>query len=379
MTTHRTPIVWPADWNDPARLDIVRNTLVNCLILNDKQRSGKLGAKAAQLGLTVLDAKNLPKDVVQVAGEWPGVRTARGGSANAGPTGAPWLDTNGWRVRLARAEGKAAWVRAETPKRLLGASDQLVAVADAAAHGGQFLLKPDRATWPVVSKALGFFAKHAAWSELKAKAVLGICSDFAGPHEFTAHELLNLTARLNQPYRILKGDGDLTGLTTIVYPDGAPPPELRKKLTAFAEAGGLLVATSPWGKVQGEQLPRMTVAPLGKGRIAVTADDAPDPYMLAADTQVLMSHRQDLLLMWNAGSFGTYLTVGESGGLLLHLINYTGRPGNDPVTVSVKAACKTVRMWTWDQEPRDLKFASIRDTVEIPLPPIAVYAALELI
>ena len=58
------------------------------------------------------------------------------------------------------------------------------------------------------------------------------------------------------------------GLTTIVYSDGAAPAALRQKLTAFAEAGGLLVVTAPWGKVSGEKISGLTVAPLGKDIVA---------------------------------------------------------------------------------------------------------------
>src|ERR1017187_6461575 len=113
---------------------------------------------------------------MSVKGEWPGVRVTD--RASAGPTAAPWIDSNGWKIRLEHAQrpGAPVWVDAQVPvDRVLVADSYLVAIADAAAHGGQWLLKldprwsealaasqPDAlADWRRLGAALRFFAAHA--------------------------------------------------------------------------------------------------------------------------------------------------------------------------------------------------------------------------
>ena len=50
---------------------------------------------------------------------WPGIRVT---AQSSGPTGVPWVDWNGWQVRmmLARDPAKPAWVDVEPPS---GATD----------------------------------------------------------------------------------------------------------------------------------------------------------------------------------------------------------------------------------------------------------------
>ncbi|MCX6638077.1 MAG: hypothetical protein NT090_23725, partial [Acidobacteria bacterium] len=98
----RVPMRWPAGWAGPAALELLKDTPVNCLVAG--QRAGLLREPAAKLGITVVDTP--PDDVAVIDGVWPGMRISQGrrrDDAEAGPTGAPWIDSNGWAVKLARA------------------------------------------------------------------------------------------------------------------------------------------------------------------------------------------------------------------------------------------------------------------------------------
>lgn len=399
------PISWPGEWQDPALLDLLRTTPVN-LLRAGKQMPAGVAERAKQLGLAVLENGATPPDVLLIRGEWPGTRAARegGDTSAAGPTGAPWVDSNGWQVRLARLRnpGKAVWVAADPPKSnvVLSTESHLLGLADAAVYGGHWVLTPDPAlasglasgnsaalaAWKRIMGAVGFLAAHRSWNSWQPEAVLGILSDFSGDNEFLGGELLNLTARLQQPYRILDKSGEVSfqGLKAVIYPDAqAPAAELRKRLLDFVASGGLLVTGPAFGASEGTPLPadthpRYTVRRFGKGRIAVGAMD--DPFIAAGDAQILMSHRNDLLRVWNGPAMGCYYTLAPGGkGGLLQMVNYTGRPGTNPVSVLVAAPYRSARIRTLENSgPVPVKALSGRGGIEMHLPPVPVYAAIEL-
>jgi hypothetical protein len=354
-------------------------------------------------GLTTLDASAAPPGIAVVKGEWPGVRMAQGnGDSAAGPTGVPWLDSNGWQVRLARIRepGKPVWIRTEFPKelRVFDSAAYLKALTDAAMYGGRWVMdldpdlrkriagreKPALEVWNNLMAAQRFFAAHKNWTEYRAQGVVGILSDFRGGNEFTAGELLNLTARQHQPYRILVRVGQASwpvlGLQAIIYADAEVAPDTRGRLLAFAESGGLVITGGAWTEgSEAEQHPRYKIRRVGKGRIA--AGDLSDPYQVAADAQILLSHRHDLVRFWNGGSLGSYLTESPAGKHgLLQIVNYAGRPGADPVSVRIAGPYREARIQQLgDAAPKPLRAILQKEAIELHLPAIPVYAAIELI
>jgi hypothetical protein len=70
-------------------------------------------------------------------------------------------------------------------------------------------------------------------------------------------------------------------------------------------AGGLLITGPKWGVPPGmpatEEHPRYAARTLGKGRLAIAKADPDDPYVLASDSALLISHRYELLRFWNGG------------------------------------------------------------------------------
>src|SRR5207247_5923998 len=174
---------------------------------------------ARQQGLKVAAPNSLPAGVAIVKGSWPGVKMARGGGnqvtgnhVTAGPTGVPWVDSNGFIIRLHAALHPEVEVWVDAPPkdsfRFTGDS-YLVGIADCAAHGGRWIIslddaltagltaqKPDaQATWTRITAAAAFFAARKAWAGYVPVAVAGVISDFSGANEFFSSELLNLLAR----------------------------------------------------------------------------------------------------------------------------------------------------------------------------------------
>jgi hypothetical protein len=350
--------------------------------------------------------------VTIVDGTWPGVEIAKAGAVTAGPTGAPWVDSNGWTVRLAAAlhPHSAIWVDAVPPKEPHPRPQSYVAtVADTAARGGRWIISLDDQLasaiaakeanalecWRSIIRATDFFTAHDAWLTYVPGAVIGVISDYSGDNEFLSHELLNLLDRTNEQYRIIPKAAlpvDLRGLKAVIYPDADPPaPELRKRILEFVESGGLLITGAQWGQVPGTPTQdtghqRYAFRAYGKGRVALAKADFDDAYILANDSVLLVSHQHDLVRFWNGGSVGSFLTVApDRRRVLVQMLFYSER-GNlqrggmgDVVTVSVAGRFRSARIRTLDQaDARPAEMELQKNTVEVHFPALAPYAAIEL-
>ncbi|MBI3281150.1 MAG: hypothetical protein HYZ57_15050, partial [Acidobacteria bacterium] len=142
------PARWP--WGDGASLSLLEGSPINCLVVEEPQwnaaflraaqarkismlaavSDAQRARKAAALGFDALvvegdasvDLGATGKRVVElpmrakirleadvagtVQGLWPGVRAQTDGVAHAGPTGAPWIDTNTGFLRYLRASAR---------------------------------------------------------------------------------------------------------------------------------------------------------------------------------------------------------------------------------------------------------------------------------
>lgn len=409
MTAAWTPMRWPRAWKDPPSLDLLKGTAVNCLFVDRNDDLEPIVARARQAGLTVADAAGLPAGIAVVDGEWTGIKLNQAGATDtvaAGPTGNPWIDSNGWKIRLAAAlqPGKGIWVAATPQEGRLLPSSYVMAVADAAAHGGRWILEIDDhlaagiadrnaealTTWNQLTRTAGFFSARNSWSDFLPEALLGVISDFSGSNELLSQEILNLAARTNLQYRILLttkvSSASLQGLRAVLYADAQPPaPDLRKQILAFVQSGGLLITGPAWGPLPGkpasnDQYPGYIWRTLGQGKVAAAPTEFEDPYAVVTDAVLLISHRHDLLRFWNGGAVSSYFTMDAGRKLAVaHLLFYsTSRSGSAP-TVRVAGKYRTARMWTLDQPgPQSIDMEIEPDAVELRLPAVSPYAAIEL-
>ena len=249
--------------------------------------------------------------------------------------------------------------------------------------------KPDAlAAWKEITGAAGFFSKRKQWPAYLPEAVVGVVSDFAGDNEFMGQELLNLIGRTNQQYAVLLKtklpETPFSGLRAVIYADAQPPAaELRKQILDFVNAGGLLITGPKWGVPPGmpakDEHPRYAARTLGKGRLAIAKADPDDPYVLANDSALLISHRYELLRFWNGGAVGSYLTVApDRKRAVAHLLFYADR-GPDHASVRIAGRYRKVNLWTPDRpEPRPVEVEIQKDAVELHLPAVSQYAAAEL-
>jgi hypothetical protein len=409
---------WPLRWRGPLKesaFQLIAGTPLNCLVVDSLEAAAPFREHAHSRGIDIttlsgagaISCAPLGKLPLNAAAPvlaidesvWPRVRVTDSSNASeTGPTGVPWVDSNGWAVQLARARAplKSIWVLADPPKDTINLRPEsyTLAVADAAAHGARWVVSmpagftADR-NWKAVIDAVRFFEKHKHWRDYKPLARLGILSDFAGDSEFLSFELLNLTSRRHQPFRVLEksNPGDLAGLSAIIYADQSQPAEeLARRLATFTEAGGLLILQSKaaaafkTGAEAATTQPNFRVHTLGKGRMAIAKEDWSDPFQLAADIHLLMSHRNDLLRLFNQDSAGSYYSVSPDGRTgLAQILRFAARPTGAAVTLGLTEKYSSAQYYNIrSPSPKPITPLASRTGVDIPLPEFSVYAAVEL-
>ena len=455
-------------WQQPSALEIVEKTPVNCLIIRwaaglhqdeEQQKSlapllekGKQAGlcfvglvegtadkqaainSAAEAGLSAIissDASklasrlpifepykrstlsNATKNPLLVCEDalWPRLRSnlvADTDSVVAGPTGIPWVDSNGWYVRLARtlSHEKPIWLMFNPPKTtsVLHEESYLLALADTEAYGARWMISLDdqfrselasRSSsalkkWKGIAAALFFFQKRQEWNSYRPKSVLAVVSDFSGPNEFLSGEVLNLLGRRQVAFSIVEKshctEASLGDARAILWVDQEPVgKEQAAGLLSFAEKGGLLIVPKTWGKTPGtakgtELDDRFDIYGIGKGRLAVAKTETEDPYQAAEEAHLLLSRRHDLFRLWNAGSCNGYFTVSpDKKKSLLQLINYAGRNAQDALSVWVKGTYPRTQVWRpCSENAASVESVPMQSGQEYHLPPIGYYAAMEM-
>jgi hypothetical protein len=338
---------------------------------------------------------------------WAGMRPlqrTKDVDAMSGATSRPWIDSNAWYVRLARAAlaPNAIWLPFEPPAgRPLDAAAYVQAIADGEMAGARWIVALDaalraglaegreryRETWRRIARGLAFFEQHAAWRGFSPLEQIGVLADYSGENEFMATEALNLLARRSAFCRVLPSGREaafsLEGLDSVLCLDAKPASAaLATKLHAFAEAGGTLVTAPGWearGTLdEAARFPRFRVYRCGKGRLAIARDDFSDPELLAEDTQLLTSHRNDRVRVFNLGvGLFQHATSADGQSGVLHTVAFPLAYQRGPLAVWFLKPWARGRVLTPEAET-DAKRVPVDGGVEFHLPPVPAYAALEV-
>jgi hypothetical protein len=412
---------WPAAWTDPALLGLLDGTPFNCLAMEWSAALQPVAAKARAAGLTlvamgdqaartagVAAGLELPPESLLIDSDavWPGVTIEERG-AESGPTANPWIDSNAWRLRLARAltPKKTVWLAFEPPAkpRIVLLDSYLRAVADSGALGGRWVVSLDAdlggglargdakalASWKAIAGAVAFFERHREWNALEPLGVVGVISDFKGANKETAPEILNLMGRRSLAYRVLEASAAVTarldGFKALVCVDFNPPqPALDAKLLDFARQGGLLMLGAWWkernAKPAGIDHPRLDVRTLGKGRLAICKDRSPDPFMIARDVHMLLGRAYDVARFFNLAAFLSHCTASPDGKReLVQVVSFAIRFAEDVATVWVPGKYASARLWSLGPAgPSPIEMVPENGGTSLPLPPVPVYAGIEL-
>jgi hypothetical protein len=310
---------------------------------------------------------------------------------------------------MARARLKAPlWVVFDPPAGPAVPSPQsyVRAICDSEAAGGRWVISLDdnlrsglaagnTAAWKDIASAAGFFKDHPDWKSYRSLGLVGVISNFAGSDFDLTGEILNLMARRDLLFRVIWKSQAMaqampqpfTGLKALIYADAALPEQpLRRKITDFVEQGGLLITGPAWGKAGTPAPPdfqtQFDVLAVGKGRLAVARNAIDDPYQLAGETQLLLSHRNDLVKIYNSPSSGcTRYTASPDGKTaLLQCLSYADGRRAGLRTIWVRDRHPSTRLWTIEAPPVTLDAHTSEDYagVEYHLPANATQAYLAL-
>ncbi len=403
---HAVPLRWPAAWRDPVLLDLLNGTPINCVL----DAPSAIAEAVRTRGLTALTKDEAARSIHFLADPvWPSIKAAQhADSAAAGPTGAPWVDANGWSIHLARAlhPGNPIWVEAVPEKGTVqNDSAYLLAIADSAANGARWVVSLDDATaggiaakeprpverWRKMTSAIDFFEKHRDWSNMPARANLAVLSSFTGDDEFMAKEFLNLAARRYLACLPVSKQhaASLTGAPPcVIYLDEQPPTaEWKHVLDQHVQQGGLLIASlksgvAQWGGTPAPSpVPGYEVRTAGKGRTIVPKTAWRDPYIVAQEVRILLGRRNDILRLYNTGSMDAYYTRTQDGSTgVIHLVNYTRQPAYMQVSAAPADEYSGASVLSLERPSGDMAKITPRAESfnEIAVPPFSVYSAIEL-
>jgi len=390
---------WPEQWRDASRLELIRDTPVNCLV-------GRRPPPFPLGDLEFVKDGEAPGGVTLREGAWPRVRASAepGDVASAGPTGGPWVESNAGLIRLARAlePAKRVWLTYAPPpaNEIIRFDEMHRSVAEAGAYGARWVIalhdslrrglenstEAALGAWQNITATLEFNRKHSEWEEWSPVAALALVSPFAGESDFLAREFVNLAPRKDLALRIVPASGFASASfkeqTAILYVgDNAPRGAVAAKLLRFAREGGLLILPEKPGAVTGAPVEKNQhlLYRFGQGRVAVPRQEWYDPYVLVTEAHSLIGRRRDVIRIWNGGALNTYLlTAPGCDRGVIHLVRY-GQPKLDAQDVTLGLAGRYRRARIRTQEGvREVEIVERRLGVEIPLPHFSVFAAVEL-
>ncbi|MBI4892748.1 MAG: hypothetical protein HY821_19140 [Acidobacteria bacterium] len=413
------PFEWPATWTNPSLLRHLEGGPLNCILLSSNEQSAIREAASGRFDIPQIAWRKSSelnwKSPGQVAAigdaVWPELaRRSResNGSMEAGPTGAPWLDANGWLILMARfrAGSVPVWIRSESPENAdqLQLANYRLAIAEAGAYGATrpLWLAPTLAsgiasgndfalaTWAKLLNELRWHQARREYSAWPGFGRLLILTAFSGANEYNATEVLNLSARRNLSFRLADpGDlppAQLQGIQSVLYVDAEPLPQpAAAALRRFVEAGGLLLCMKqPAGTLgalrpSAELHPRFDLFQAGKGRVAISRGAWDDQWVLAQDAHLLMSRRHDAVRLFNGSSLLFHHSVSPDGRRwLVQLLNYSAHDSASNVTLQTWARLASARILLPELAPAPLEIHRETGASELYIPRFSTYAAVEL-
>lgn len=362
--TELLPLRWPDGWSEEV---LIGSSPFNCLLVEGTQSGAPM-----KDGLRVV--MEAPQGVMMVEGVPPEIKVSRreDGSVDAGPTGKPWVEFNGWTVQVHRAlhPDRAVWVDFAPPANSTPSNAFFArAIADAAAYGGRWVVtlpaslaealsrKEAEAleTWRLIANVSRFFGERRAWREWEATAAIGIVSTFSGPSEFLSHEFVKLAARRPLPVRVLPASKaaqwSLSGLAAIAVVDQEEtlPVAVESRLKEFS--GRILrQKTEKWE----------------------------DPYVMAEQVHLQVGREHDVVRLYNGTSANVHYTqsADDKRGVV-HVFNF-GRTVRD-VTVAVNKKWRMARLYSAAELSGErLPVNPTRFGSEFALPAFDAWVAIEL-
>jgi len=426
------PVRWPS--GDPKSLELLNGSAINCLWLERPEWSAQFAAAAAARGIATLGVIHREGDPIEAAralakdgftggiieGEfddyslsivtgtlakagimyiesgarsrlrfdsgapilstsqamWPGIHVAAGGSASAGPTANPWIDTNTGFVRFVRASTDSAfWVAVKPPSgTAFPVQRYLQAIGDAAINGGRWVVSLDDDLWKRIlahekdalnewariGAALRFFEDHKEWRAAAPAGEIAIVEDY-DQARFSGGLFDMLAAKhmpvFPAPYAKV-GGGALRNARLAIDPEPEhTPPALTETLQSLAQSGKALVNGPP---------------PSPKNAPPAADEFVFDPTDTRVDTtwqrvSVAIGRQNMGARLFNVSSMlSNLVSLRGQRQLVLHLVNYSDYPATG-ITARVLGTWRRARLYRPGEDPVDLEVRKSEEGTEFSI------------
>jgi hypothetical protein len=327
------------------------------------------GPKTMPVVLLSTRSRMLAASTAEVIGTseavWPGIRIlGADGSANAGPSSAPWIDTNSGFLRFVRSlDSRPVWLGNLPPeKRVITPDQYLTAITDAAAMGTQWIVALDGdfqsrlaareskalTAWNHICAYLLFFDQQKELTHLLWPSELLVVED-AKDGALLTGGLLDMVESRHTPFRVTTPSRltqqDLRDSRIVVDMKAVTP----------QPKGGPVVISPP----SGWQLPAMPGFVLSLGLL--TKNDLKELETVWDRISIATGRRNLGVRVFNgAGMLSSVQATPNRDRLVVTLINYTGYPV-ESITVYFPDSRKHVQMISPGENPKALKTYALED------------------
>lgn len=421
------PMRWPSA--DPATLALLKDTPIDCLLLEPQHWSPAFTAQAHKQGIATVGivgqawddnaARAANLDAILTAGPaqpstipvyplairsalrfegvpltataqgvWPGINPVDPEHAKAAPTGGPWIDTNAGFLRFARALTRNPLWIANTPPpgKSYPISRYIQATAEAAMCGARWVIALDAdlqtrlfandptalRDWRKFTKTLEFLDAHKEKLAWPPTGQLTLIQDTQSG-ALLSGGILDMIAVKHTPVRpIPAGTMKLSQMQGAVMAVNVSPanmtPAQRDVLTQFARSGGtVLTGPKDW------QFPTPR-----EGQIVLDEKELAKLDAIWKEVNALTGRRNLGARLFNVGSMLSNLTESPSGAKqLLHLVNYTDFPV-ESITVHMPGKWKKAILLQPGLPAKSLETYPTEEGTGIDIPEMGWYAILEL-
>lgn len=314
--------------------------------------------------------------LVTSQGLWPGIHVEAGGSASAGPTANPWIDTNTGFIRFARASTDAViWMANQPPpKTVVPMTRYLQAVGDAEMSGARWVISLDDdfskrlfsgeakalAGWRSIAAAVAHYEAHPEWRAAQAAGGVAIVEDLSRAR-LSAGLFDMLTAKhipvVDVPVAKAATAGALKNAAVAVETDPARLNAAEKKDIEAAEAeGGKVVAGPDAAKALNQPENVFVYDPGDTGVVTMWQQ---------VDSAI--GRRNVGVRLFNVASMlSNLLAAGGGRQMILHLVNYSDYAAQG-VTVRVRGTWRHARLYRPGESPVDLATYKAEDGTGIDI------------
>ena len=345
---------------------------IAALVLEGEFKASEIEAASRTLPVVLLTSRRrlLAASKAEAIGTteavWPGIRVlGADGSASAGPSSAPWIDTNSGFIRFIRSlDRRPLWLGNLPPeKRVITTEQYLAAITDAASVGAQWIvaLDPDLqsrlvarddkalAAWRRICTYLHFFDQQKELTHLLWPSQLLVVED-AKDGALLTGGLLDMVESRHTPFRVttpsrLKPE-DLRNTRIVVDLEGHVP--------QLADGGPVLISPTAGWQVPPAPGFVLAVNQLSKSDLA-ELESVWDRISIATGRKNL-----GVRVFNGAGMLSSVQAPPDRKRLVVTLINYTGYPV-DSITVYFPDNRKRVQMITPEEGSKALKPYPLED------------------